>query len=305
MVTVARSWRAFGQQQTIGLLSLYKKIHWMDPVFHFNINGSVDEDCLEFLYKFIPKENVYLYYDDFFNEYARTKRVDESLIKQFSNWKWIYHILLYYYLYSELDIPYILTYDDDILFNEKEIGEVTHLLENEIPFGVGESTAFADKTMMGKLSIYFQDKFDINYMFWSCWPPEFSINSGFMGMRTDFFDNYDSLADICNLFTYEKYTHTDNPTFDSLFKNLLQEQSFLAINSKAFYHDDFVTLTPKDGYDIRWDIIDENYSNKTKLEHYVHTKKYTNTYKSRINVELRRFDELLIQNKFVDKFYED
>lgn len=304
MITVARSWRVFGQQQTIGLLSLYKKIHWMNPVFHLNINEDVDDDCLEYLYNFVPRENVYIYSDNFFDEYARLNEVDESLIQQFSKWKWIYHILLYYYLYSEIDIPYILTYDDDILFNEKEIHEVLGLLEKEIPFGIGEPNGFADKTMLGKLSIYFQDKFDINYMFWSCWPQEFSINSGFMGIRTEFFNHYDSLIDICNLFNYEEYIHTDSPTFDSLFNKLLQEQSFLSINNKSFYNDEYVTLTPDDGYDIRWDEIDENYSNKTKVEHYVHTKKYTKIYQYRLKSELQRFDELLMEGKFVDKFYD-
>src|SRR6056300_1174047 len=131
---VARSWRRFGQQQTIGLLSLYKKIHWMNPVFHFNINEDIDNDCLEYLYNFILKENLYIYTDEFFDEYARQNGVDELVIQQFSKWKWIYNILLYYYIHSEIKISYILTYDDDILFNEKEIHEVLGLLENEIPF---------------------------------------------------------------------------------------------------------------------------------------------------------------------------
>ena len=60
MITVARSWRTFGQQQTIGLLSLYKKIHWMNPVFHLNINEDVDDDCLEY-YIILYQEKMFTF----------------------------------------------------------------------------------------------------------------------------------------------------------------------------------------------------------------------------------------------------
>lgn len=301
---VSRSWRKFGRQQAIGLLSLYKKIHWLEPEFHFNINEEVEQRWVNYVHNFIPKENLNLYNDNFFKEYAQLKNIPKERINKFDDWKWIYHILLYYYLY-ENGVTYILTYDDDILFNSKEITEITHNIENQIPFGIGEYNGFADKTMFKKLIPYFkQRKIDINYLFWACYPQNLAVNSGFLGTKTQFFENYDSINDIVDMFKLEKYEHKDELQWFEMFEILLQEQSFLVINNKSFYNHEFETLWVEQGYNIEWKDIDEFYPMKTKLEHYIHIHKYKSYYKDRLDQEQNRLDKLISEKKHIDKFYE-
>lgn len=310
---VSRSWRRFGKQQAVGLLSLYKKIHKLHPEFHFNINEKVEQEWVDFVHNFIPKEKLILYNDDFFKNYAKSKNINQDTINKFKEWKWIYHILIYYYLYEQ-NVDYILTYDDDILFNEKDIDEVIDCIQNKIPFGIGEYNGYSDKTLLGKLIIYFDKKgIDINQKYWLCEPQNLSINSGFLGMKVEFFDKYDSLNDILNFFPMKKYGYLNGPkeswskekSFFNLFNYLLGEQSFLAINSKSFYNDIFRTLWVADGYNIEYkDIVEHNYPERTKVEHYLGYNKYQQTYKSRLDKEYWTFKWLISEKKDLDKFYE-
>lgn len=298
----SRSWREFKKNQAVGLLSLYKKVYQHNPIFHFNINGYVSNKWLEFVYDFIPKESITLYNDDFFDEYAIDNGVDVELIKQFPTWKWIYHILLYHYLYYEKNINHITTYDDDILFNESDIDYIVELIKTKKSFGIGEINIFSDKTLLGALSIYFKDRYDINYLYWKVFPQYYSINSGFMGFDPSFFDKYESLNNICNFFNYEHFSHMDI-NFDNLFNKLIQEQSFLAINAKCF-NNEFITLEKKNGYNINWNDIDDDYPSKTKIEHYISSAKYENVYKNRVREEFKRFREMINQGLDISKFYE-
>lgn len=306
-IAISRSWRTFGRQQAIGMLSLYKKIYMLDIEFHLNINGDIDQKWVDYVANFIPIEKIIFYKDDFFKEYAKLNKIDKKVINDFDKWKWIYHILLYHYLWKEKGFDYILTYDDDILFNSKEIPEIIDNLDNERPFGVSETNGWADKSMMGKLIIYFDKKgIDINYRFWGAWPHHVAINSGFLGMKMDFFEQYDSLSDIVNFFELKEYEHNDDFEWDALWKLLLQEQSFLVINQKSFYTHEFHSLQISDGYNLEWFDMDEFYPLRTKLEHYISTKKYTHFYRSRLDQEEERFNQLIEEGgRNIDRFYEN
>lgn len=304
----ARSWKTFERTQAIGLLSLYKKCYWFKPKFYLNINGKVEQEWLDFIYYFVPPEDIILYSDNFFKKYAKIKNVSEKTIDNFDNWKWIYHILLYYYLYNEKGITYLTTYDDDILFNQSKIDEALGCMNTETPFAIGELTIWCDKSVFGKICTYFQHKHDINYMYWSCSHSHLGLNSGFMGFNNSIFREYSSLEDVCNFFTFKPYTHfepTDDKAlnFQNLFNGLLLEQSFLGVNNKAFSSRKHITLTSEEGYIIDYDRIDENYKNISKIEHYIGMKKYKNFYFDRLDEEYERLKVLKQNNLGIEHFY--
>jgi hypothetical protein len=307
---VSRSWREFNKNQAIGLLSLYKKIWWIKPKFHLNINGYVDINWLNFVYEFVPKDNIFLYNDDFLKNYAISSGVDSTIVEKFSQWKWIYHILLYHYLWSVKGYNYIVTYDDDILFNEKPIDEIIGCINEKVPFAIGESQIFSDKPMFGRICNYFGDSYDINIFFWFCTNQDVSCNSGFMGVDNTIFARYKTLNDICSMFSYIPYKHRellhyeDFHSFKNFFHGLLEEQSFLSINNKAFNPTTFITLREKDGYLIEYSEIKEGYSEKSKVEHYLGLKKYENLYESRVNMEFERLRILRLNNLGVEHFYD-
>jgi hypothetical protein len=317
---ISRSWREFDKQQAIGILSFYKKIYMLDVEFHLNINGEINQQWLDYVYNFIPVEKIILYKDDFLKDYARKNKIKETIIDDFEKWKWIYHILLYHYLWKERESDYILTFDDDILFNSKEISEIIRYLETRTPFGLSETNAWSDKSSMKKMIFYFDKKgIDVHDIFWKVSPQNVSINSGFLGMKMDFFENYDSLNDIVNFFTLDyfnppitswndisSWNDSYGILFDSLWNILLQEQSFLVINQKVFYPTEFRTLQISDGYNIELhDMVnDEFYPLRTKLEHYLSNAKHELVYKQRIMQEKSYIDRLIeLGGNNIENFY--
>jgi hypothetical protein len=309
-LVVARSWRTFGKQQAVGLLSLYKKIWFLKPQFHLVINGEIDDRWVVFVNTFIEyKDALTFYTTNQMDKYSREEGVEKDIVDKFSDWKWIYHIILYHYLYNKLDIGYLLTYDDDILFNNNPVDEVVGLLHNKVPFAIGDQTAtFCDKALFGKLCIFFKDDFDLNLNYWLCYNQTAGLNSGFMGLDLSFFSRFVSLGDICSMFSFKEYKHSepvaglDMAGFQYMFEGLLEEQSFLCVNNKAFSNQTHITLTHEDGYDIRYYEIDENYSNSSKIEHYIGYLKYSDTYKERIIKEFNALRNVLRRRVHISKF---
>jgi hypothetical protein len=307
---IGRSWRQFSKQQAIGILSFYKKIYMLDVEFHLNINEEIEQEWVDYVYNFIPEEKIIFYKDDFFKEYARKNKVEETIIDDFKKWKWIYHILLYHYLWKEREADYILTFDDDILFNSKEIPEIIGYLETKTPFGLSETNAWSDKSLMKKMIFYFDKKgMDIHDIFWKVSPQNVSINSGFLGMKMGFFEHYESLNDIIDFFTLEYFDPQSinyDILFDSLWNIFLQEQSFLVINQKVFYPNEFRTLQISDGYNIELhDMVnDEFYPLRTKLEHYLSHAKHELIYEQRILQESRYLNRLIeMGGHNIENFY--
>lgn len=295
-LTVSRSWRGFGKQQFVAICELINKIglkYTLD--FHININEiegeeTLDEQYLEMAIRYaeIYGHELTVYRDSFFKEYARSKNVKEELIDKFSEWQWIYHLLMYHKLYFQNRVTYLLTYDDDILFNEKLIGELEYLLTNQVPFACADQFADSDKCMMGKLCVHFGSYInDEYYANTSCLQ---ATNSGFMGLDNTIFEkfaNNDQFAEMIKMFEFKKWDHKTmtGSGYDS-YKILLQEQSFLGILNRALSNRTHRVLDERDEYIISSDL---DRIRQSKIEHYVSVSKYSEEYLTKLEQRFQKY----------------
>lgn len=203
-------------------------------------------------------------------------RVDFDKLRGFIH---IYHLLLYYYLYVEKGISYIVSYDDDVYFNKKvssELTELDGLVLNKIPFVIDEDNyPISDKGMMYKLSQYFD--MDLTSDYYSNNPKGVGANAGFMGIETStiFSPFKDNFGELLKLFEYkspelksidEPYTYADKVIFDT------QEQSFLSIMLHCFSTKNLFRLSNNLGY--FFDTPIQEAVNKSKLIHFTGDRKY-------------------------------
>jgi hypothetical protein len=305
-LVVSRSWREFDKQQAIGLLSLYKKIWYLNPKFHFVINGNISDTWIKFVSHFLDINDITFYTEGEMDKFCLKNGVSVDIVSKFKNWKWIYHIVLYHYLNSVKNVEYLLTYDDDILFNDNNIGEVLYLLDNKTPFAIGETSVVSDKCMLGKLSIYF-DKLnvDINSSYWRCYSSDLASNSGFMGLNNSIWNTFTSVGDIYNMFSYIPYTHDLSLlSFDYAFSGLLPEQSFLSVMNRSFSNRTHIVLREDDGYYLKFDMSVDEYSN-SKIEHYLGITKYQEKYFNRIAKEFDALRHLFRNNLHISEFTYD
>jgi hypothetical protein len=275
---VARSWRKFNKQQIVAIQNLTEKLKdHFSLEFYLCINDLTDSDqYLEDLDD-IPGAIVSIISTEELDKYAKKNRASDAQIAKFGRWKWIYHLILYHYLYHEKKMDYILSYDDDIFFNG-EILEAVHFLKNEIPFAIEDQHADGDKCMFGKLVEYFGPWVVDEY--YSCYASGKSSNSGFMGLSLrKIFSNFApgvEFLQMLEMFEYRPYIHDSKVKVWKDYKILLQEQSFLGILSRATSGNTHIVLEHKDGYSIA-DI------EKSKVQHYVATKKYESDFLKRVS----------------------
>jgi hypothetical protein len=279
-LTVARSWREFGKQQAVAVYNLYEVLGDHEIDLHLCINRSINLDYIEKFKNKIPHWNFKIYKTDSLDLYSIKKGASESKILEFKKWPWIYHIILYYFLWNEKGVDYLLTYDDDIFF-KKEKFDYLDLLEKKIPFSI-EDQSFSDKSLMPQLIKIFGDSIHDDY--YSCSHRQIGSNSGFMGiLNKEIFTPFESPENFCkllDLFEYKRYIHTYEELDWEIFKILLQEQSFLGILNRSFSDKRHVVLTKDDGYFITDKIEDME---KTEIQHYIAMKKYSRNFLNRIN----------------------
>jgi|GEM_PF-4134365 len=290
-LVVARSWRVFGKQQFVAIKELCDKLSKLIRLeFHININEETDEILLKILTNYVNRRgcSLKIYKDLFFDEYAESKGIDSRKIEQFKEWKWIYHLLLYQFLYEKQGVDYLLSYDDDILFNDQNIADVEHYVLRKIPFAIADQYVDGDKCMMGKLCVHFGAW--INDEYYSNFGNEFSSNSGFLGINNDIFKHFTSAEDfgkMIDMFEYKKWDHlTMQGSGYESYKILLQEQSFLGILNKAFSNRNHIVLHEKDGY-----LISSNLkkTQSSRVEHYIGILKYTAVYLDEIEKRFERY----------------
>lgn len=293
-LTVARSWREFDKQQFVALCELADKLIDYKLDIHINVNEYINEDILEMTHSYLNERGhtLKLYTDEHFDDYARGKGIDDEKIEKFKTWKWIYHILLYHSLLHENKVEYLLTYDDDILFNDKPIGELLYLLANRIPFACADQFSDSDKCMMGKLCVYFGSKInDEYYANTSCL---FASNSGFMGIDNTMFYEFstnEQLLELVDLFDYEEWNHkTMTGMGYDKYKILLQEQSFLSIMNRFISNRTHRILDASDEYIISSDL---EQIRKSKIEHYVSVSKYSDEYLNKVEKKFRKYKKIV------------
>lgn len=279
MLTVSRSWREFKQQQFVALCELVNKLEDHKLDIHININLEIDQELLSKVTDYLLELGhvLTIYADQELDLYALQNGATSEQLVKFEEWGWIYHLLLYHKLYHESNVEYLLTYDDDIFFNEKPIGELLYLLNNEVPFACADQHGDSDKCMMGKLSVLFGAY--INDEYYSNTSALYSTNSGFMGLDNKMFSRFqtgDDFRTMLDLFEYRKWDHKtmSNLGYDD-YKILLQEQSFLGILNRAFSDRTHRILDETDGYIISSDL---NRIRESKIEHYVSVSKYSTEY---------------------------
>lgn len=281
-ITIARSWRNFDKQQFVAVCELLRVFKDKELHIHLNINNNVNSELVGKIKKNLPENcTLSIYSNKFFDNYAKSLNIPSDTIAKFKEWEWIYHILLYHYLNFK-GITYILTYDDDIIFNTREIGTIFHNLEYEIPFSICDQYYDADKCMMGKLCETLGAWVANEYF--ATTSNDMPTNSGFMGFNPiEVFKPFKNLEEIVNLFEFKKWDHkTMQGTNYDTYKILLQEQSFLSIMSRATSNRQHIVLNKqKDNCFITSDTKEINTS---KISHFVGTLKYEPFYLNKIEM---------------------
>jgi hypothetical protein len=279
-LTVARSWREFGKQQAVAVYNLYEVLGDHEIDLNLCINRSIDLDYIEKFKNKIPHWNFKIYKNESLDSYAIKRGATSEHLAKFKRWQWIYHILLYYFLWRETDVDYLLTYDDDIFFQRKKFNYID-LLEKKIPFSI-EDQPFADKALMPTLIGFFGESIHDDY--YSCSHKHLGSNSGFMGILNDrifsSFETPEKFKNLLDFFDYKIYYHTSKESEWKNFKVLLQEQSFLGVLNRSFSDKRHVVLTKDDGYFITDKIEDME---KTEIQHYIAMKKYSPDFLNRIS----------------------
>lgn len=233
-IVIARSWREFQQRQGAAVRSLHQIFSNKDVHLHICVNGDIDWQLVDDLRIMMPNWKINIYANKFLNDYARKRGATEQQISEFSKWPGIYNILLYYYLWHVLREEYVLTYDDDILFDGFP-KEVMYKIQSHIPFSTADTRADSDKPLMGKLVMKFGNWIHDEY--YSCSDSDLASNSSFMGViNREIFEQFsspDTFREMLDLFEYREVQGADSAEWND-YKVLLQEQSFLGVLNRAF-----------------------------------------------------------------------
>lgn len=292
---VARSWRTFGKQQVVALSEICRLInihigYLGKAEIHLNINNS-NKELQEKVRKIVPEYiNLFFYENEYLENYVR-KFGFEPDIEKFKEWEWIYHIILYHKLYFDNNVDYLLTYDDDILFNCDELHDIVNFVSNKIPFSIADQFSDGDKPMMGKLVEKFGSEIFENY--YRCSGNVYSGNSGFMGFNNSTMSLFKSNEDfkwLIDSFTYKRWDHLtmQGTSWDS-YKVLLQEQSLLSILNRSYSNQKHVILLPSDNYILTQDI---ELMKKSRVMHFISVTKYEKYYIDLIEKKYNIISEL-------------
>jgi hypothetical protein len=278
-LVVARSWRTFENQQVVAIANFLEVFSpHFDVVFYLCINdSSADIDhYVRILEKAGCSPKIFFKNNQELDNYALSKGAALSQITKFKHWQWIYHLILYHYLYHEQGIDYLLTYDDDIFF-QGDLKEVIELLHDKTPFAIQDHQSDSDKCTMGKLVEYFGASLIDGY--YECRGSIHSSNSCFMGIDIEkIFSNFTpghEFFQMLEMFQYEPEEYGSSKEWRE-YKIPLQEQSFLSILSRATSEKAHVLLTPDFGYSM------EDLEN-SMVQHYTGELKYQKDFLDRVH----------------------
>jgi|DEB19_MinimDraft_2_1074335.scaffolds.fasta_scaffold00048_6 hypothetical protein len=278
---VARSWRTFDKQQLVALTEICKIIvqqeRYIDNAeIHLNINNPNHEMQAKAFQLLPPGVSLFFYDNAELEQYVRDCGIEPD-IEKYREWEWIYHIILHHKLYHERGNDYVLTYDDDILFNDVDFSDIVHFVTTKIPFSIADQFVDADKPMMGKLIEKFGNELFENY--YRCHGNDKSGNSGFMGFNNSTMSLFTSKEDfqwLINSFIYKRWDHmTMQGTSWDTYKVLIQEQSLLSILNRAYSNTEHIILLHSDGYILTTDM---ELMKQSKIMHFISTTKYSEEY---------------------------
>lgn len=321
-IIISNMFRAKNKQSFFAMHQIYNKIKnydsSIDVEFHI-LWDSKNELSLkdDIKWKDLIESsnfNIVSYNLDFFIEYC-VNLYDlnkQDIIKNFTNFKAIFLLLLPHYLRRVKMYDYYLIYDDDIIINYDFV-DVINLMLEKTPILITEPfNCNCDKVLIKKIlemygpesvSLYKKRNPDIH-----------GFNAGFQGVDLSIFDDFlskDRFELMINMFNYDGIIDSNgNEIWDHRrFVNDTQQQSFLSnmniIKSKkdphildplTYYvapnfgsHPILGTLNPEDELD-GWGCC-----MKSKITHFIgHTGG-----KGKPKQFLEKVDEYLIKNNFV------
>ena len=321
-IIISNMFRAKNKQSFFAMHQIYNKIKnydsSIDVEFHI-LWDSKNELSLkdDIKWKDLIESsnfNIVSYNLDFFIEYC-VNLYDlnkQDIIKNFTNFKAIFLLLLPHYLRRVKMYDYYLIYDDDIIINYDFVDVIKLMLEKTSVLITEPFNCNCDKVLIKKIlemygpesvSLYKKRNPDIH-----------GFNAGFQGVDLSIFDDFlskDRFELMINMFNYDGIIDSNgNEIWDHRrFVNDTQQQSFLSnmniIKSKkdphildplTYYvapnfgsHPILGTLNPEDELD-GWGCC-----MKSKITHFIgHTGG-----KGKPKQFLEKVDEYLIKNNFV------
>lgn len=286
-IVISRLWKKRGIQQYFSLLQFANEFWDFEIDAHILIDDWTHNDDWSKEIQHLnnphrpnfPMSVNFYSIDELRDWYVKKKLLTNEDFHKFRGFIHVFHLLLYYYLYVEKGIDYLVSYDDDVFFNRKvsdELIEVDGLVLNKIPFVIDEDNyPISDKGMLYKLSQYFGR--DLITEYFKRNPKGVGVNAGFMGVElpTVFEPFRNNITEILSMFDYkspiersvdEPFHFSDKVIFDT------QEQSFLSVMLHCFTNKDLFRLSNNLGY--FFDTPIQEAVNKSKLIHFTGDRKY-------------------------------
>ncbi len=275
-IAVARLWHRKGKYEYFSLKQLIE--FFPNVKFDFHIVLDQFDYVDEWSQKMDELNlNITYYSKDDMQEYASIYKGDTSY--DLTKFIHFYHIVIGHYLRRVKLYDYMLTYEYDIVFNDKDLSELEECLSQKIPFGISEPlNSNCDKALYGKLCSLFGS--ELAPVVAQNNPSLLGINAGFQGINLAMFDEFLSNSGyhaMMSLFDFTGIYNEDGSEkwgpertiFDT------QEQSFYGLLNQV-YSIDYKVLDPaKYFFHPCWDdfpgYVDE--AMKSKVVHFTgHTK---------------------------------
>lgn len=280
-IIVARMWYQKGKEAFFGLKHITETFPDLKFQFHFIIND------FEYTDEYSSKINdlnldIKFYQKSFFQNYLKDSYgLEDNFLDKIINFPHFYHIVIGHYLRRIHLVEYMLTYEYDVIFKNKNLDQVKECLSNKIPFGIVEPHNLGcDKGLYQEICKLYQTdirQHNINKIN----PNFFGINAGFQGINLKLFDEFLSTSaffNLLNIFDFKSLINEDGSKRlegwdQTVFET--QEQSFYSLLNQT-YSENYTILDPQEYY--FWPCWDENpefveRSLKSKIVHFTGHKK--------------------------------
>jgi hypothetical protein len=237
-LVVGRMWSARTVQQYVALHQLHSQFWDFELEVHLLIDNLANFD--EYLPKMVELDDanrpgfpmrVIYYTIPQVDAWLRTQGIPEHAFERFRHYKQVYNLFFMYYLWKELGIEYMLTFDDDIMLNG-DLGEVDDLVVRRRPWVIDERVhCLSDKSMLVRLSTHFKQ--DLTKRYYAANPMGYGCNEGFMGvnLRT-LFRPFGDYMPFLGLFSFDRPAPAEGPAVLELWETQLQ--SFVSVMTHCF-----------------------------------------------------------------------
>lgn len=240
-IVISNMFRAKNKQSFFAMHQIYNKIKnydsSIDIEFHilWDTNNELSlKDDIKWKNLIESSDfNIVSYSTDFFIDYC-VNLYDlnkQDTIKNFTNYKAIFLLLLPHYLRRVKMYDYYLMYDDDIVINYDFIDIIKLMLEKTSVLITEPFNCNCDKVLINKIVEMYGTESESLYKKRN--PNLYGFNAGFQGVDLSIFDDFlskDRFELMLNMFNYDGIIDSDgNEIWDHRrFINDTQQQSFLS-----------------------------------------------------------------------------